>query len=177
MPVKRRLMNIHRRDGFTLVEVLVALVVLSIGLLGIGKLVMFSSRANDSAYMRSQATALAYTMLDDMRANLQDAINGAYGVGLGAYANPGVTCDDATPCTTTGQLAQYDLWQWKSAMVAGLPSGDGTVTTTQSLDPVTGATITLATITVQWNDAVAQQSFGAVAAGQQTQIVTLETQL
>lgn len=56
-----------RRNGFTLVEVLVALVVLSIGLLGIGKLVMFASRANDSAYLRSQATALAYSILDDMR--------------------------------------------------------------------------------------------------------------
>jgi type IV pilus assembly protein PilV len=170
-------MNIHRRNGFTLVEVLVALVVLSVGLLGIGKLMMFSSRANDSAYMRSQATALAYTMLDDMRANQQDAINGLYAVGLGAYANPGLACDNATPCVTSGQLAQYDLYQWKSAMQAALPSGDGTVATAQSVDPITGATITLATISVQWNDAVAQQSFGAVAAGVQLQTITLETQL
>ena len=175
MNIPRR--NILRRNGFTLVEILVALVVLSVGLLGIGKLMLFSSRANDSAYMRSQATALAYTILDNMRANLTDAVNGLYGVGLGAYGNPGFACDDASPCTTTGQLAQYDLYQWKSAMQAALPSGDGTVTTAQSADPITGATITMATITVQWNDAVAQQSFGAVAPAVQLQTITLESQL
>lgn len=170
-------MNRHRHNGFTLVEVLIALVVLSIGLLGIGKLVMFSSRGNDSAYMRSQATALAYSILDEMRANKLDAVNGLYGVGTGAYANPGFNCNAATPCTGAGQLAQYDLWQWKSAMKAALPSGDGTVATAQSIDAITGATITLATITVQWNDAVAQQSYGATAPAVQIVSVTLETQL
>ena len=48
---------------------MVSLVVLSIGLLGIGKLVLFSARANDSAYLRGQATELAYEILDNMRAN------------------------------------------------------------------------------------------------------------
>ena len=50
--------------GIALVEVLVAMVVLSLGLLGIGKLVMTALKANDSAYMRSQATELAYAILD-----------------------------------------------------------------------------------------------------------------
>src|SRR5580698_9232543 len=102
-----RIMNTRRthHNGFTLLEVLVSLVVLSIGLLGIGKLMMFSSRANDSAYMRSQATALAYSILDDMRANEQDAINGLYNTGLGAYGNPGFTCNLASPCTVSGQLS------------------------------------------------------------------------
>jgi type IV pilus assembly protein PilV len=161
-------------NGFTLLEVLVSLVVLSIGLLGIGKLMMFSSRANDSAYMRSQATALAYSILDDMRANEQDAINGLYNTGLGAYGNPGFTCNLASPCTVSGQLSQYDLYTWKTAMLGDLPAGDGTVATVQSADPITGATITMATITVQWNDAVAQQTFGN---GAQTLAITLETQL
>jgi type IV pilus assembly protein PilV len=165
--------NVHR-NGFTLIEVLVSLVVLSIGLLGVGKLMLFSSRANDSAYLRSQATSLAYSILDDMRANQQDAINGLYNVALGGYGNPGFTCTAAAPCTVSGQLAQYDLYSWKNAMLGDLPQGDGTVTTAQSADPVTGATITMATITVQWNDAVAQQSFGNGAA---TLAITLETQL
>ena len=169
-------MNSHtsREGGFTLIEVLVSLVVLSIGLLGIGKLMMFSSRANDSAYLRSQATALAYSIIDDMRANQQDAVNGLYNTALGAYANPGFSCNFAAPCTVTGQLAQYDLYSWKTAMLADLPQGDGTVTTAQAPDPITGATITMATITVQWNDAVAQQSFGN---GNPTLAITLETQL
>jgi len=162
------------QTGFTLLEVLVSLVVLSVGLLGIGKLMMFSSRANDSAYLRSQATDLAYSILDDMRANQQDAVNGLYNIGLGAYGNPGFTCTSASPCTVSGQLAQYDLYKWKSTMLTDLPTGDGTVVTAQSADPITGATITMATITVQWNDAVAQQTFGN---GASTLAITLETEL
>src|SRR5665213_3670790 len=48
----------HRDRGFTLVEVLVSLVVFSLGLLGMAKLVLVTAHSNDSAYLRSQATAL-----------------------------------------------------------------------------------------------------------------------
>ena len=69
-PAHRAAVAPRSARGFTMVEVLVSLVVLSIGLLGIGKLVLFSARANDSAYLRSQATGLAYEILDNMRGNL-----------------------------------------------------------------------------------------------------------
>jgi type IV pilus modification protein PilV len=84
-----------RGEGFTLIEVLVSLVVLSIGLLGTAKLMIFSARSNDSAYLRTQATALAYGMLDNMRANQQQAIAGSYATALNAAAtNPGFTWRD-----------------------------------------------------------------------------------
>ena len=81
----------QRRNGFTLIEVLIALLVMSIGLLGIGKIMMLSARANDSALMRSQATALGYTILDAMRANRQAALSGAYITALGVVP-PGRYC-------------------------------------------------------------------------------------
>src|SRR5215472_10747619 len=87
------------QGGFTLLEVLIALLVMSIGLLGIGKMMMLSARANDSAYMRTQATALAYTILDAMRANRQAAIVNSYDVAMGAYPGP-VACTVAAPCTS-----------------------------------------------------------------------------
>src|SRR5690349_24146052 len=91
-------------EGFTLLEVLVALLVLSIGLLGIGKLMMLSARANDSAYMRSQATALAYTILDAMRANRQAAIVQGYDTAMGVFPGHG-TCTVAAPCNS-GQIGR-----------------------------------------------------------------------
>jgi type IV pilus assembly protein PilV len=168
--IRRRTVGQRTSAGFTLVEVLVALVVLSIGLLGIGRLMLFSSRGNDSADMRTQATALAYAIIDDMRANRTQALNGAYQIGLGAAANPGTDCDTVACSTTT--FSQYDLYSWKLQMQNALPTGNGTVTTNQVLDVNTSLPLTQAIITVQWNDTVAQQSFGAATA---VNSITLET--
>jgi type IV pilus assembly protein PilV len=147
-----------RRNGFTLLEVLVALLVLSIGLLGIGKLVMLSARANDSAYMRSQATALAYTILDAMRANRGAALVGTYDIAVGPGPAP-VTCTAAAPCNSTVQ-AQNDLNLWKNALTTALPAGDGSVTTATVPDPGSGVSNVTVFVTVQWNDTVAQQVLG-----------------
>ncbi|GAC1452371.1 MAG: type IV pilus modification protein PilV [Steroidobacteraceae bacterium] len=160
-----------RRQGFTLLEVLIALVVMSIGLLGIGKLVMLSARANDGAYLRTQATALAYSILDAMRANRQQALVGGYNDALGV--NPGsIACG---PCVAS-QQAQNDLAIWQTSVGTELPAGQGSVATANVADPVTGTINVTATVTVQWNDAVAQQSFGGPAAGNVLS-VTLETLL
>jgi type IV pilus assembly protein PilV len=161
--------------GFSLVEVLVALLVLSIGLLGISKLIMLSARSNDSAYLRSQATALAYSLLDTMHANRQTAINGTYDIAAANSApDPGVQCNSASPCTNSLVLAQFDLFQWKSRLLALGPTGNGSVATATAADPVTGTTSTTATVTVTWDDTVAQQAFGASTG---TVAVTLETVL
>jgi type IV pilus assembly protein PilV len=168
--------NASRADGFTLIEVLVSLVVLSIGLLGTAKLMLFSSRSNDSAYLRSQATELAYEILDNIRANQQQAIAGSYATALAtAPTNPGFTCVGGVACTPAN-LALYDIYQWKMRLNAtsgllpagALPGGQGSVVTT-----LTGAQTTVV-IKVSWDDSVAQSTFGAAAG---TQSITLETLL
>jgi type IV pilus assembly protein PilV len=145
-------------SGFTLLEVLIALLVMSIGLLGIGKMMMLSARANDSAYMRSQATALAYTILDDMRANRATAISQGYDTAQVAPAQ--LACATAAPGCTAGQVAQNDTFLWNQALATALPNGAGTVVTAVAPDSTTGANNVTATITVTWSDKVAEQSFG-----------------
>ena len=148
----------RRTRGFTLIEVLVSLLVLSVGLLGIGKLVLFSARANDSAYLRGQATEFAYEILDNMRANRTVAVTQSYDTTLAdttaTLTNPGTCFDSACPSTT---LAQYDVYTWKARLAKALPSGEASV--------VTAGTPTTATITVQWDDAAAQSTFGGSAVG------------
>jgi type IV pilus assembly protein PilV len=161
------------QGGFTLLEVLIALLVLSIGLLGIGKLMMLSARANDSAYMRSQATALGYTILDAMRANRQAAIVQGYDTAMGAFPGP-VVCTVAAPCNS-GQQALSDLNLWGTSLAAALPLGQGSVATAVVPAPGTGANNVTATVTVQWADKVAEQSFGAPAGN--AVAITLETVL
>jgi type IV pilus assembly protein PilV len=179
--------NDHRSRGFTLVEVLVSLVILSIGLLGIAKLMLFSSHSNDSAYLRSQATDLAYEMLDYMRSNIVQA--GANGTPQFAYnttltappADPGFTCNTApaaAPCTS---LAAYDVYQWKLRLNANsgvvpagaLPNGQGSVL---AATDITGRTTVI--IVVSWDDSVAQTTLNTGApTATNTQSITLETVL
>jgi type IV pilus assembly protein PilV len=179
--ISRNLPNISRTRGFTLVEVLVSLVILSIGLLGIAKLMMFTSHSNDSAYLRSQATGLAYQMLDNMRANSAQAsvVNGPYTTLLtAAPASPGFTCVATAACAN---LALYDVYQWKLRLNANsgvlpplplgaLPNGQGSVTTAL----IAGQTTI--TIVVQWDDSVAQNTLNPGAAST-TQAITLESVL
>jgi type IV pilus assembly protein PilV len=172
-----------RTGGFTLVEVLVSLVILSIGLLGMGKLMLFSSRSNDSAYLRSQATALAYEILDYMRANRQEALAGTYQTPQGALATtaapPAKICIGAVQCSPT-ELAIYDVYQWKLRLntasnpggspIGALPFGQGSV--------VTAAVGSQTTVVIQvfWDDTVTQSTYGA-AAGTDIQSIILETLL
>lgn len=171
--------SVARSAGFTLVEVLVSLVILAIGLLGIAKLMLFSSHSNDSAYLRSQATTLAYEILDDMRANRQEAINvGTYNTAAAVPAvAPGALCVGLGSCTSPTQVALYDLYQWglhlnanSGVVPAGaLPNGQGVVTT------ATVGGQTTATITVSWDDSVAQNTLNL--GGLTTQSIILETVL
>ena len=178
-PVATRARGPSRKSrGIALVEVLVAMVVLSLGLLGIGKLVMTALKANDSAYMRSQATALAYAILDDMRANRQTAMAQGYDVSMSApYSSLNYTCY-AGACSPA-ELAQYDVEQWRQKLgaaaptVAGvLPGGNGSIVT------VTTNNQTTATITVQWNDALAQDVYTTPASSTSSIMsISLETVL
>lgn len=123
-----------RQNGMTLIEVLVAVLILSIGLLGLAGLQTTSLANNHNAYLRSQANILAYDIIDRMRANRAAALNGSYNIAL----------DDDAP-TGTG-IVQQDLNQWISALDGDLPSGDGSVSVSS------GAV----TVIVQWDESRGQ---------------------
>jgi type IV pilus assembly protein PilV len=174
--IKNKLRHgVRQNAGFTLLEVLVSLVILAIGLLGIAKLMLFSSHANDSAYLRSQATALAYEILDDMRANRQEAINTPLTYTTAAAAPalpPGAMCVGLGSCNSPTQVGLYDVYQWGlhlRAPAGALPNGQGSV----ALATVGGQTT--ATIIVSLDDSAAQKTLNPGSAI--TQSITLETVL
>jgi type IV pilus assembly protein PilV len=152
----------HRRvAGFTLVEMLVSLVITSVGLLGVAKLALGTVQANDSAFMRTQATALVQQIIDDMRANQPEAAGGKYTVAMGVSP-------------VGSDIASYDLSTWQTLLAQALPKGAGAVTTSAQTNPLTGQAEIVATVQVEWNDSVAEKSFGA-AEGDMT--ITVETLL
>lgn len=100
--------------GFTLIEVLVALVVLSIGLLGVAAMSLDSLRASRAALWRSQAATLAADMADRIRANRFPA--DAYDCG-----------GPCQPAAGGDAVAMADLDWWRRAVNAGLPDGVGAI--------------------------------------------------
>ncbi|MBK1692763.1 type IV pilus modification protein PilV [Ectothiorhodospira mobilis] len=122
--------NWKRNSGVSLVEVLVALVVLSIGILGVAALHGTALKNNTSSYVRSQMMLTAYDLADRMRANREAALNGEYdGINGAQHGN----CETATGCTPQ-QMAEHDIWTWKIRLGAIIPNATGTVCRDSSPD-------------------------------------------
>jgi len=145
--------------GVGLIEVLVAVLVLSIGFLGMAALQARSLSMNNSAMARSMATMDSYSILDAMRADLVSAQTGAYNGLVHANACP----------TTTGTLADAQLIQWCSQLAASL----GTSASTTGAINCTG-TQGVCTVTVTYDDS---KSVSAATDTSGTQTVTTQAML
>ncbi len=116
----------RQHQGFTLIEVLVALVVLSIGILGVAGLQVKSQQYSRSAYLNTQATILAHDMIERMRANPQ----GLMGAGNAFYDKPAAkrhdSCYQLTGCSVQ-QMAENDSYEWRQDVSEKLPNGKAVV--------------------------------------------------
>lgn len=130
----RRSTNANRlaQRGFTIVEALVALVVLAVGMLGIASLYVTTLRASGSAMSRMQAINLASDLGDRIRANR--TAEAAY---AGAAAANGTTCIGTGATCTPAQMAAHDLFVWQAAIQQALPGATGTVTVDTGTTPAT----------------------------------------
>ena len=145
----------NRQSGFTLIEVLVSVVVLSIGLVGVAGLQAVSLKNNQSAFMRSQATALAYDMADRMRANVLSATTGLYDPTAAATTSG---CTSTSGCSEQ-QMAENDLAEWNAAIATYLPMGQGYVCVDSTPndgtgfgDPQCDGAGTLLAVKIWWDD-------------------------
>lgn len=118
----------HDQCGFTLLEVLIALLVLSIGLLGLAALQTIGLKFTHESYQRTQAVIQAYDMLDRIRANSGGRTATGYNnVSLGSIPSlSGINCTGGTGCNPT-QLATYDVSTWNTANANLLKQGQGAV--------------------------------------------------
>ena len=144
-PLAARAMQQHQR-GFTLIEVLIALLVLSIGLLGLAALQTNGLRSNQMASMRTTATQLAYDISDRMRAN-RVGLDARHYVIDAEDPDPAIDADalcDQSICSAT-QMASFDIAQWRNETHA-LPGGTGSIAST-----VNGS-VTVHSVTVYWDE-------------------------
>lgn len=101
-------------NGFTLIEVLIAVLALSIGLLGLADLLIFGTVKANSVYLRTQANFLIYDMLDRIRANEATALTGGYTTSFDTAPSGTTNCETAT-CDAANR-AVFDLNQWKCSL-------------------------------------------------------------
>lgn len=123
----------RKETGATLIEVLIAMVVLAVGLLGLAGLQATSIQSNHSAYYRSQATLLAGDLADRMRANRTEALTNAYLIDFPI---------SSTSNSVTGTSAEKDIAEWLNQLAQTLPEGTGKIEKDG----------TLVTISIRWND-------------------------
>lgn len=132
--------------GTSLIEMLVAVLLLSIGLLSMVGLQANALKLSKEAQFRSTATDLANTFAEAAKANLTGALGGnynytqAYAPAAGPVAVPGTCRDGATTCTAA-QVATDDLASWRESARLNLPGGSlfavlqpGGVNTPASID-------------------------------------------
>jgi type IV pilus assembly protein PilV len=158
-PNKARRFRPSRQRGVGLIEVLVAVLILSLGLLGMAGLQAKSLRANQSSYARTQAVMLSYYILDAMRADKSNAITLAYNTGTSTAITP--ICS-VSAATGTGLWAENQR-DWIESLRATLGDQD---TTCGSIICDGGG---LCTVQVIWDD--------SRAGGLGTQVIETQSRL
>ena len=110
--------RLRASSGYTLLELLISVVVLSLGLLGVGSLQAVSVRSNFEAFQRTDASQLANDIVDRIRANstmLSIYASAAdYTLGGGVIENKPPACaqsDSADTCQN--KMANLDRWEWE----------------------------------------------------------------
>ena len=132
---------VGRSQGFSLLEVLIAMLVLAVGLLGVAAMQMRGLQYSHDAYLRSQVSILAYDMADRIRLNRANSAD---------YVTAPWTIPTSAPtgCTPGTVGAAMDILCWKLQLSEALPP-DSTAEIALALDPLEGDEYT---IDIQWQD-------------------------
>jgi type IV pilus assembly protein PilV len=160
-PFKNRTRQGHQ-EGFTLIEILVTMFILAVGLLGLASLLLEGMRNNQGAYLRTQASILAYDIADRMRANSSQASAYAPFTTKGASTTMPSCASQATGCSPSDHVG-VDKAEW-TRRIQGvgsdmelLPSGFGTI----AFDAGTSTF----TVTVQWQEVTREGDAGEEITG------------
>lgn len=155
------------QQGVGLIEVLVAVLILTVGILGLVGLQTRALQFSQESMLQSQAQMLAYEVTDRMRAN-KGAL-AKYIVLFEESVTSSANCSSSA--CSENDMARYDLAEWKSLLAASLPSGDGSIAVDKS-----GAR-PFYTITVRFRDSKLDKSLAGGAGNDVWRQTTIRTEI
>jgi type IV pilus assembly protein PilV len=164
--------NNIRQGGFSLIELLIALIVFSVGLLAVAGLQTVSKQSNFEALQRTSGSQIAHGLLEDMRVN-GDAMNvylGAGEIGGGSRGGePAPNCKGASVCNAA-QKAAHDLWFWEQVLdgnleMNGNTGAGGLVLPTLCINGPAGAVAGVYIVTIVWRGSASMSNGNASVCG------------
>jgi type IV pilus assembly protein PilV len=142
----------HNQKGFSLIEALVAFLILSVGMLGIASLQTMSLKSGHTAALITVAVMKVDEILESMRSNPAALLNYAAGTAdMGIDNGCSQTTTAAASCTAA-QMAQDELFRWKRSLIESLPNNAGTTASVVITPAVPPATLNLVVVSVNWSE-------------------------
>ena len=144
--------NRHTQKGFSLIEALVAFLILSVGMLGIASLQTTSLKSGHTAAMRTVAVMKADEILESMRSNLAALNDYTAGAGdMGTDNGCSQTTVASATCTPT-QMARDEIFRWKRSLIEALPNNASTTASVVVTPPAPPSTMTTVVVTINWSE-------------------------
>ncbi len=166
----------HRQRGFTLIEALIAFVLLSVGLLGIVSLQAMAKSSQQLALQHTRAVTIADAIVERIRVNPAGIVTYHTGTGspIGVTATSEPNPDCGTAACTPAQLAAHDMWAWEQSLrgagaqisgtnTAGLIEPRGCIVFTPAPDRARTGQLS---VIIQWRGL--KESYDAVQRGEAT---------
>lgn len=168
--------GMHSQRGFTLIEALIAFVILSVGLLGIVSLQAVAKSSQQLALQHTRAVTIADAIVERIRVN--PAGMATYNTGTGSPVGVTATSEPSPDCRTAAcdsdELAAHDLWAWEQALLGAGAQLSGTNTAGlieprgcivfASVDPLNRPNTGQLTVIIQWRGL--KESYDAVQSGE-----------
>ena len=151
---------LSRQRGISLIEVMMAVLIFSIGLIGLASLMVMATRSNHAAYLRTQAVFLANSMAARMGANPAAVWTGDYNSSSYPVAAATVGCASGSACDTVA-LATHDQLLWSDQLRTFLPNPAATISCTgvgsAGFDPTSQLAVRppyggSCNMTIQWSE-------------------------
>lgn len=164
--MKTKIGAIAAQRGFSMIEILVTMLIISLAMLGSAGLQAYSMKTNLGGQFRNQAAFYVTDIIERMESNKAGAIAGSYALAAGTAVPNAITTQCDTGVCSSAQLAAYDLNNWQFGLAAALPQGTGVITQTTAGNPSTY------TVQVSWVDRSTDTKYASGVVSTETFAIT-----